>query len=159
MVSVTWGLLATVVPNPLSSFPVSLASPPLWMGQEVVRAVQVTGGTGASSHAGGAEIPAPITLSPPPPHSRCRPAGPQLPGLEGQAFTSPGCTQGYRTIRGLIWVSGPRQAGRGKKGDETVTGLSSEHPQCAGSHLLQGSLGGGGRNEGTQWQFLCMTAL
>lgn len=130
----------SVVLDLLSSFPISeeILFPSLWVGQEVVRAVQVRGG---QEHlvTGGKEIPKAIILAPPSSPLQLLSSWTPTTKAEGQVFTFPGCTWEDRTITGLVWDSGPRQSSDWEK--LGGTGLSSEHPQRAGSCLLQGLTG------------------
>ena len=134
--------LDTVVPDPLSPLPVSLASPSPVDG--------IGGGEDGGRVGGGRRSPqpsmkgrnpyptglSPVFLSPP-----ARP----LPGPERQASAPPGCTRRFRTSPGLVRALDPgAQAELGKKG-VCLARPVLRAPQWAGGRLLQGSLGAGTR--------------
>lgn len=145
----------------LSSFLVLLASPPFWTGLELMRAVgQVSVGDG--SIAAKQEKLASLCKhpSPLPPCSRHCSARPQLPALECPAFASAQCARRHRTTPGLFWGSGPSQSGQvGDKGGATVSGalrLVLRAPPVGWRAAC--CRAPWGRNEGTQWQLLYVTA-
>lgn len=152
--------LASVALDPLSSFPVLLL---LWVGWKVVRVVvRVRVGWEHCSQGGGAETPA---HSPIPSSSSLRALSGQTPNHQCWSVKHllfPGVREGAGLPPDLVWGSGPRKSGwagkeSGSDGHQHAWACPRSTPNVLAGRLLRGSLGD--RSEGTQWQFLCMTAL
>jgi len=138
--------LVSVVLDPLSSFPISeeIPFPPLWVGQEVVRAVQVREGQEHLVTQEGLKslCQRPCLLFLP------TPAVVQLdPNRQGWRAKCSPFLGVHEDAEPSLDLSGAldqgSQARLGKKGGVTVTGLSSEHPNVLAAACCRAHWGTG----------------